>query len=315
MNRFTKSALAVATGLMMASAAQAQEAVTVYGKVNVSLQSSDEGENKTEVNSNASRLGAKGAADLGDGLTAFYKVEWEVNVADDDSDNFKSRNQYVGLKGGFGEVAVGRNDTIFKQSGKIDLFNDVEGDIKQLFAGEDRLGNSVTYKSPKFNGFYFGATVVTEDNAKQEEKNNGDNGTSLAIFYGDAKLKKSKIYASVAHNTNVAGYDSTRVSVSGKLDNLKLGAMFQDSEKEDGSSDGDGWMVNAAYKLGKTTLKAQYQDSDMTFGKKKDTGSVVSVGADYKLNSKAKLYAFYSDFSLDSKEDNNYLAIGMEYKF
>lgn len=316
MNYLAKSGLAVALGLAMATTAQAGEALTVYGKLNVSVQNSDEGDNTTEVNSNASRVGVKGGMKLSDDVSAFYKVEWEVNVADDDVDNFKSRNQYVGLKGGFGEVAVGRNDTLMKQSqGKIDLFSDLEADIKQMFNGEDRLGNTVTYKSPKFNGFQLGVAVVTEDNAKQEDKNDGDNGTSLSVTYGDAKLKKSSVYAAVAHNTDVAGYDITRVSVQGKLEKLKLGGMFQTSEKSAGGDDEDGWMVSASYPLGAVVLKAQYQDTDMTFGKRKDSGSVATLGADYKFNSKAKVYGFYSDFSLDNSEDNNYLGLGMEYKF
>ena len=35
--------------------------------------------------------------------------------------------------------------------GKLDLFNDLEGDIKNTFKGENRLGNSVSYASNSYN--------------------------------------------------------------------------------------------------------------------------------------------------------------------
>ncbi|MCG7531247.1 porin [Psychrobium sp. MM17-31] len=307
MTTFSKTLLAVATGLLFSGAAVADEKVQVYGKVNATLQSDDTGERETNVKSNASRIGVKGGIKLDNDLKAIYQVEWQVDVADDEKDNFKARSQWVGLQGNFGTVMLGRNDTAMKKSqGKIDLFNDYEADIKNLFSGDNRLDDTLTYISPKFNGFAVRATFIAEDGAKSD----GENGTSLALMYGDSKLKKSKFYASVAFDSKVAGSDTTRVSVQGKLGDLKLGAIYNESEYIDGTSKGDGFLVSAAYPVGKATLKAQYQDGD-----DKKEGDVISVGVDYKLAKSVKLTGFYTDYSFEDGKEESHLAVGMEYKF
>jgi len=312
MKTYTKTAIALATSMVLSNAALAagplsNDLITVYGKVNVTLQSDDTDERETNLESNASRIGIKGGLKIDDGLTAIYQLEWQVDVADDEDDNFKSRNQWVGLKGNLGSVMLGRNDTALKKSqGKVDLFSDYNGDIKVLFSGENRLDDTVTYISPTFNGFKVRATLIAEDSKKSE----GETGTSIALMYGDSGLKKSKFYAAIALDSDVAGSDTARVTVSGKIGDLKLGAMFNDSEYADGSSDGDGFLVSAAYNVGKVTYKAQYQDSD-----DKVEAESFSLGVDYKLAKSFKLTAFYTDFSYEDNSDADHLAIGMEYKF
>lgn len=312
---YNKIAVALLSSLSLSAFAAD---VDIYGKANLSVQSSDFGEGSfTEVTSNASRIGLKGTHDLGDGLTVIYKAEFEVDLDGDgkkgygskekDVDTFEARNQYVGLAGSFGEVLLGKNDTMLKQSqGKVDLFSDLNGDIKNLWKGENRMADTISYKSPKFNGFQLGVTYVTEDEV------DGEDGTSIAVFYGDKKLKKSKIFASVAVDSEVKGYDITRATVQGKVGGVVLGAMVQTQEKIDGSAEMDGFMVSAKYKMDKITFKGQYQAANFDGG---DDKSGITVGADYSLAKSTKLYTFYTSFDMDSGEDQDYLAAGIEYKF
>lgn len=308
--KLTKTALALS--LLSAFTFQANAEVDVYGKANVSVQSSDDGAGSvTEIKSNASRFGFKGSEKLDSGLEVIYKLEFQVDVSDADSkgdkDNITARNQYVGLKGNFGEVVIGRNDTALKQSqGKLDQFNDLEGDIKVLFKGENRLGDSISYKSPSFNGFRILGSFIAEDSEE------GENGFSTALTYGDAGLKESAVYAAIAADSEVNGYDMVRFTVQGKVADFKLGAMYQTQEKVDGSAEADGYLLNAAYKLGNATLKAQYQVIDFDAGDKVDG---VSVGVDYKLAKNAKVYGFYSTFDADNQVEKDYLGLGIEYKF
>ncbi|MEQ3530024.1 porin [Pseudoalteromonas sp. XMcav11-Q] len=308
--KLTKTALALS--LLSAFTFQANAEVDVYGKANVSVQSSDDGAGSvTEIKSNASRFGFKGSEKLDSGLEVIYKLEFQVDVSDADSkgdkDNITARNQYVGLKGNFGEIVIGRNDTALKQSqGKLDQFNDLEGDIKVLFKGENRLGDSISYKSPSFNGFRVLGSFIAEDSEE------GENGFSTALTYGDAGLKESTIYAAIAADSEVNGYDTVRFTVQGKVADFKLGAMYQTQEKVDGSAEADGYLLNAAYKLGNATLKAQYQVIDFDAGDKVDG---VSVGVDYKLAKNAKVYGFYSTFDADNQVEKDYLGLGIEYKF
>jgi predicted porin len=291
--------------------------VDIYGRADLSVQSSDQGEgNFTELKSNASRLGFKGTHSLNEDLDVVYKAEFEVDM-DGDGDVFKARNQYIGLRGMFGEVLLGKNDTMLKQSqGKVDLFSDLNGDIKTLWAGENRLGDSITYKSPKFQSFQLGLTYITEDEIDASD------AFSMALFYGDKKLKKSKLYASVAYDSEVKGksgdgavkgnFDILRATVSTKLAGVTLGLMLQNQEDVATGSEMNGVMASAKYSIDNLTFKGQLQTADY---EDSDSRSGITAGIDYKLAKSTKLYAFYTSFDLDSSADQDYLAAGIQYNF
>ncbi|MEW6990049.1 porin [Colwelliaceae bacterium 6441] len=307
--KFSYSTIA-ATLLTAFSVSSFATDVEIYGKANVSVQSSDEGEGSfTEVKSNASRIGFQGTHELSQGLSVVFKAEFQIDLDGDSSkgDSITDRNQYVGLKGNFGEVLLGKNDTVLKQSqGKVDLFSDLNGDIKHLWKGENRMADTITYKSKKFNGFQLGVTYVAEDSVE------GDDATSIAIFYGDKSLKKSKVFASLAMDSDMKGYDVTRATIQGKLVGFTLGAMVQTQENVATGQEMDGFLASAKYSIDSWTLKAQVQTADFDGG---DDKSGVTVGADYKLAKSTKLYTFFSSFDMDSGADEDYLAAGIEYKF
>lgn len=283
--------------------------IDFYGKANVSVQSSDDGEGSfTEIKSNASRLGLKGTHSVYDGLKAVYKFEFQVNISDGgDKDNISARNQYVGLKGGFGQVVLGRNDTALKQSqGKVELFNDLKGDLKSTFKGENRLGDTITYTSNAYADFKLLATFVAQDN--KDDKN----GYSVALTYGDKALKKGNVYAAIAADSEINGYDVVRATLHAKIVDFSMGAMYQTQEKVDGSARANGYLVNAAHVVGRNTFKVQYQIMDFDDS---DDKTAVSVGIDHKLSDNIKIFGFYSSFDMDSEVDQRYLGVGIDYKF
>jgi predicted porin len=286
--------------------------VNIYGKANLTVQSSDSEDGSfTEVKSNASRIGFMGGQALDNDLELLFKAEFQVDL-DGDSEKGNSitdRNQYLGVKGKFGTVLLGKNDTVLKQSqGKVDLFSDLNGDIKTLWKGENRMSDTITYKSPKFNGFQVGVTYIAEDAIDAED------GTSIALFYGDKALKKSKYYAAVALDSEVNGYDTMRFTVQGKVAGFTLGAIAHTQEKVSDGSEVDGFLVSAKYSIDKITLKGQFQTAEHDGGEDR---SGMTIGADYKLGKSTKVFAFFSTFDLDmdSAEDYDYLAVGLEYKF
>lgn len=305
--KFTRNILTIAVLSSLSVSAYAAD-LTIYGKANVTAQSSDEGEGSfTEIKSNASRLGFKGTHEIEKGLEVVYKAEFQVDLDGDSDDNITSRNQYIGLRGNFGEVLLGKNDTVLKQSqGKVDLFSDLNGDIKNLWKGENRLGDTLTYKSPVFSGVQLGVTYIAEDEV------DGENAYSLSAAYGDYKLKKSKIFASVAVDSEVKGYDTIRATVQGKVSGVTLGAILHTQESVSTGSEMDGIMVSAKYTANKVTYKGQVQTANFEDG---DDQTGFTVGVDYKLAKSTKLFAFYTSFDLDSQSDEDFLATGIEYKF
>lgn len=300
--------LAIAAALPTAYAEKVEiELPEFYGKVHVSIQStSEEGKGTiSEVVSNASRLGVKGKIELNHGLQGIYKAEYETQVDDGDKggETFAQRNIYAGIKGGFGQIIAGKIDTPFKRAQKkVDLFNDLEGDIKSMITGsEKRADNSVHYKTPKIAGL-----VATVAHISSEDETVND-GTSSSLTFS-----KDKFYAAIAYDTDVAsnGIDATRLVGQYSIAGLTLGGLWE-TQQEDGDNK-DGWVYSAAYKLtSNVKLKAQYGESDIV----KDNAETYSLGIDYKLAKNAKVFAFATDENYEETNSNEYYAVGLEYKF
>ena len=289
------------------------EEPTVYGKLWISVESQDTASG-TEVDmvSNASRLGIKGSMDFGEGIEAIYQAEYEIDPVDGTADEskdrtFKQRNSFVGLKGSMGTIFLGKHDTATKKSQKkIDLFNDLAGDIKNILQGENRMSDLVGYTTPKINGFSatFNAIKGTEGLG---DDSIGDS-TSTSISYDSENF-----YIALAFDSELKGYDSTRLTLQIPFNRSQLGIMFQDSEKLSTGEEEDGYVISFSQKVGdKGTLKFQQAESDM----KLDSGKQFSFGYDYKLSSKAKAFYFFTDLNgnKDSKEKDIH-GVGFEYKF
>ncbi|CCQ09537.1 putative Outer membrane porin [Pseudoalteromonas luteoviolacea B = ATCC 29581] len=296
----------------------ASDMVNVYGRVHIGVQNMDDGQSSTvSAESYASRLGFKGDGKLTDGVSAFYKFEFEVKPTENENDgksaeNITARSQYVGVKGGFGELLVGRNDTPMKQSqNSLDLMNDFTADISSLMAGENRLGDTIHYTTPALAHLRFEVAYIAKDNSKQS----GETGLSVAATYGDDKLKDTPVFVSVARDEEVAGRDTSRVTLQGKLGDLTLSGMYQQSEKVGSDNKENSFVISAAYKISSYKLLAQYQDSESDAGKMKDSGTASSIGVEKSISKQVRMYLWYSQFDLDNKPDQDHMALTLRYDF
>ena len=273
----------------------------LYGKVNVSVVNSDSGSEDTwKLNSNASRIGLKGSTQVSEGLTVFYKTEFQVDVdGDGDGDVFKQRNIFAGVKGSFGSMLVGKNDTPTKLAQKkIDLFNDLEGDIKKTFAGENRMSNIIAYTTPKYGNFSATYAVMLSE---------GDNGSLSDATSYSVSYSKDDLYVAVASDSDVKGADLLRVVSQYKVDAWQLGLMYQENDITNES----GYFASAAYKSNNITYKAQYGSNENdTDGSDKTT---LSVGADLKLAKNTKTFVFFTDN--ESSSSTKTFGLGLEHKF
>ena len=75
------------------------------------------------------------------------------------------RNTFIGLKGDWGTVLLGKHDTPLKLVGRaVDLFGDTMADSRNVMGGgsDTRANNVVAYISPSFSGFSFAAAYSTD---------------------------------------------------------------------------------------------------------------------------------------------------------
>ena len=322
MNKLLLSA-AIASTMSLASQGFAAGPIdgTIYGKINVSVVNSDDGaSDEWNLNSNASRLGVKGKTEIADGLYAVYKAEFEMCVDDGDckGQTFTQRNIMGGVRGSFGTVWAGKHDSPTKLAqNKIDLFNDLEGDIKNTFEGENRVSNIVAYTSPTINGFSSTVAMMPGEGADVDGDGQDDTGLTDGISYS-VSYSMDNLYIAVAGDQDVDSQDLMRIVAQYKMDALKLGVMYQQNENNLGTKDESGFFVSAAYQLDKkTTLKAQYGSiEDDVDGDEEET---LSLGADYKLAKGTKVYVFYTDNTDSSTgvadDEDTAFGLGMEHKF
>jgi len=295
-------ALVIASTLPMAAFAD----VVVYGKANVALQNADESDDKKiELVSNASRIGVKGGEEISSGLKAIYQFEYETAVDDGDNSGqtFTQRNIYVGLQGSGGTVMAGMFDTPTKAAQeKVDLFNDLEGDLKSVIRAENRAKNIVQYVTPSFGG---GVTATVAYITK--ETDGVDDGISASVGY-----TSSDFYAAVAMDQDVEAedVDVLRAVARYTLGAVQLGAMYE--TYDDGVIDEDGFFVSVLWNFAdQWAFKVQNATSDMTM----DGGETTSIGLDYKASKNTTLFGYATNVDSDAARDDQYIGVGMELKF
>jgi predicted porin len=326
--------IAIASAIALASITAAHAAPTVYGKAFLTLDyvSTDyDAANKTDedtfkLNSNASRIGFKGDDDLTDTTKLIYQLEYQINP-DDDSQQFKSRNTYVGLAHNtMGTVLVGRNDTPLKLAqNKVDVFNDTLFDMGNAgVSGENRANNTLTYQSPAIVGMpvsFMAATALSETDADGDILVSAASGTKPAVFR-DRKVKDNGYSASLAYDQNgiylagaydkdmgannvntgvidntwrlVAGLDMGKMNM---VQGLTLGALYQQSQYYDNYS-----IVNNS----RVNKSSEDEKSWLISGKYKITDTPWAIKAQY-INT--------TDEKGVKDADADEIAVGGEYAF
>ncbi|AZT85286.1 porin [Marinobacter sp. NP-4(2019)] len=325
-----KQLLALAIGSMVVapSVAMADKGPVVYGKANVSYENQDNDvEDAWKLQSNASRLGVKGDLDLDfEQIKAVYKAEFEISVDDGDKggETFSQRNIYGGFAhDSMGTLIAGKFDTPLKVSqGKIDQFNDLQGDIKNIMAGENRTSNMVQYSTPSFADALSVnvALIPGEDQEEGTDENGVADAVSSSIVFDKGMFYGALAYDSeiedelVADSTMEGRLNILRATGLVRLDMFEFGALYQLAEEEDGEGEEDSYLLSGAVKLDRLKLKAQY---GLTEGDLSDEElTLIGVGADYKLAKKSKVYAYFAQVEQDigDQEDTTF-GVGFEHKF
>jgi predicted porin len=199
------------------------------------------------LESTGSRLGIQGDFAANDDLTVFYRLEYGVDVDNGTNSNgreLSARNIFGGVKGKWGSVLVGKNDTPLKTlqtnailRSDIDRFNDSPlGDIGTYIVGENRPDNVIQYSSPVLAGglainvSFISAeeTGVPVSATNEQDDNNFASGQSISISYG-----KPTWFIGVAADSNVATTDAVRVVGEVVLGSVQLGAIYQTAERHE----------------------------------------------------------------------------------
>ena len=143
----------------------AQSTVTIYGRVNTTVEAQkSNGVKNTVVADNNSRFGFRGTEDLGGGLKALFQLEsgFDSSTGATTRGALFGREATVGLSGSVGTVKLGQQSLApiyYTSADYVSMHNHDTGSSSDalfgLFLQPLRQSNSIAYTSPTFSGFKF----------------------------------------------------------------------------------------------------------------------------------------------------------------
>jgi len=338
---------AIAAAMFAPLAANAAGGPTVYGVAHAAVESvENEGttdESTWRVNSRQSILGVKGSEDLGNGLKAIYKMEFQVDIdgSNDDTsyglqDNttFGARNQYVGLAGNWGTLLIGRHDDPIKMMTiSRDKFNTTLGDWNEVQAatgvdsmqdaGANRQTDAILYISPNFNGF----TGVAMTSPGETATNDGidDGFVSIGGKYVNGPLYIGAGWEEHDDNDGDDGEESWRIAASYQFGDFNIGGMYHDTENvtqvADTDDDAETWQISGSYAFGNNVVKAMWQEGEQENGASPDNEyETFAVGFDHNFSKRTRLYAVYTETDNETSgdlldQDAEAFGVGLVHKF
>ena len=344
-----KTFLKVLVFLMISSTATGMP--KIYGKLNVSIDydGGNGASTSSDLISNSSRVGMKGDFEINDKLTGIYQLEYQVDVANNSSSTFKTRNSFLGITGNFGTIRLGTYDTPIKRAGlKADLFNDLRGDIKNITAGENRNSSFLGYDSPELTkglslhlgvskGAYYETSLCAlagTSGARTTINGLGSftplqcnnsiyvNSLSSPTSFGK-NISFSLIYdieviqfALASEQKSAFGFDHNRLGMKIPAGPTTIGFIYtttKSSRQYSNGHDYDAYTFSISGKVaeGKGTVKFQYSSSDALVGLEQ-----IQLGYDHKLSDSFKVFTYHTNRSVDaSNADHAYTGIGLEFKF
>jgi predicted porin len=299
-----KKLIALAIAGLVSAPAFAQSNVTVYGVADAGLAYGDHGEGEFQgVLSgvlSGSRIGFRGAEDLGNGLKAVFTLEQGFDIgtgADSPStregDSVFSRQAFVGLSGAFGTVSLGRQYA------------------PGYWANYDAvLGANISPQSLLSVGT--GATITPNSPARW------DNSVAYTGMFSGLTVRA--VYATSVEN-NVTSYDP----VTGKFNEeigaadddamglgldysngpLKVGAVYHflnDAVEGTGTDDQQEWLVGGSYDFGMLTLAGSYQQTKNALFSDGTDVDIYQLGVIVPVGAAGNVHVAYGEADVDADD-------------
>jgi len=228
-------------------------------------------------------IGFKGSEDLGNGLKAIFKLDFQYDTVDAKGSSFSDRDQWLGLAGVFGSVKVGTISTPYKSHGAMidPLYRTAaQGRAVGLQSylhngagenGQGRADNTARWDSPSWNGLKV-AAYYTLDSAKSAQPdainlNEDDDAYGAGISYQNGGIL---VFADYVTN------NSDKPELAQPIVDPGLG--FKGNNYGDLSA----WKVGGKYTFNNFAIMGQYEDIDQDFGNSEEA-KVFHVAGSYTM--------------------------------
>lgn len=276
----------------------------------------------------ASRIGVKGAEDLGDGLTAVFQAEAGICATGNSTtskgatttnggcsgqaNDIFGRTAMVAVAGGFGTAAAGLlyipaynnmvtydpfgNGTVGR-AGNTDLIGGL---------GLTRTNQAVAYITPNLSGFT-GTVVYVANRTNNDVTVTGVNTQSSDVLdakYANGPLTLGADYSQLNNYTGGTSDDAAKLwQAYGVYDFgvAKISAGYDHVTVENVTGTDTSYLLGLTVPVGGGNILASYSVGTYQIGAAtgNDKAKQASLGYTYALSKRTNLYAAYSHFSVD----------------
>jgi len=297
-----KSLVALAV-LAASGAAMAQSTVSVYGIADLWVgQSKENNLSQTKLDSgglSGSRFGLKGSEDLGGGLQANFMLEqgFDLDTGElDTAGTAFSRQAWVGLSGGFGEIQVGKvwtalDDVSGATNSGFDSALSATNNVFESTGFDANPANGMRYTTPEFGGFK--AAISYSLGEDKTATLDASSKTAVSLQYASGPVTAVLGYQTEEPQGSGASTDYTRLGGAYDLGMVKLLASYG-RVKESGADRTSEYQIGADVPLsGAMTLSAGYASSttDNAAGAKQTERSGYGIALAYTLSKRTMVYA------------------------
>jgi predicted porin len=333
-----RSLLIAALSTVAAGSALAQSSVTIYGRLNETVERIKDGsDSSTQVVNNASRIGFKGTEDLGGGLKAFFLIEHgfspDTGAA---AGTFWGRESNVGLShASLGTLRLGNmgpTAAYFATADYISFHNHDTGtssDAFYLYPGDAR--NTIAYKTPTFGGLDAEFQLGLRENGGAG--GNVSNTQTLAVNYVGGPLHLGFGYVNGPASLDGVAFSDTReigVRAMYELGAFTIGSYYARNDLEDAGVDAkrDTFRVSGMFTTGPIELHANVGVASKikVNGASQDgtDAKQFTLGVNYNLSKRTKVYGFYTKvdnkaniayYSSADGDDFQSFAVGIRHNF
>ena len=348
-----KTLIALAALAATAGVAHAQSSVTLYGVADAYV-----GVNRTETTGatpvakvsqgvingsglSRSRWGLRGSEDLGGGLAAVFSLESGFDISTGAAANNAGQSQVasgstlfgrqanVGLKGGFGEVRLGRQYTAYDalrgmtnntyDSNTFATTSAVWGTGVADYS--NRINNSISYASPVFGGF--SGAVVYGFGEDKSATTSASNHASAHLKYANGPLvvglayQREKVTVGSTLFTGAPSATTGLVTLPAAADTRKYALVAASwdfgvakvvggyNEAKNNTLKDKEYQVGVSLPFGAASVAAGYTHSKSEGAGVSNDGTGFSLLGTYDLSKRTTLYAGYINTKIESANGAN----------
>jgi len=325
----TRFLMTMIGALLAGGMGAAQADVKIFGHIDTSIDALDVDGGSDDINLNCTTcsVGFKGSEDLGNGLKAIFKLDFQYDTINrntgrasgnkttpatgptdpvtsvSDTSSITDRDQWLGLKGNFGQVRIGTISTGYKSHGAMidPLYRTAlqgrDHGLQSSFhsgAGEELQGratNTIRYDSPDFNGLKAVAHYTLDSNETDEDEDPFGIGAS----YENGGIL---VFADYLDNSQSDSDETTAWKLGGKYSMGMFGVMGQYEDFENGSDELNVWHLAGTATMGNSMLYLGFGKGDHDDLANSEY-TAWTLAAMHSLSKRTKAYVGFSQVDCD----------------